>query len=195
MATHRITLTSVGSGISATLDLYRWNGSAWVSHKTGIAKTALVAGYEFDDDDTGATQFQLRDKGTCGTTLTLECEGEPPTTTVEATTTELPTTTLDGTTTALPTTTEEVLYATWWTTANTGNCGDPCGQQKYTPIALAGSPLTVSYFFNTSSLIPADYYAPGTGTIGFTDESFGNAKYIADLAIDGALSNNANCPV
>ncbi len=83
--------------------------------------------------------------------------------------------------------------AVWWTTGNTGSCGDPCGQQKYTAKSLEGNPLTISYFYNTPALIANDYYAPGVGVIGFTDESYGNALYTADIAIDGAMSNNAIC--
>ena len=84
--------------------------------------------------------------------------------------------------------------AVWWATGNTGGCGDPCGQQVYTSRDLVGNPLTISYFYNTPALIPNDYYAPGSGTIGFTNESFGNALHTADIAVDGAMSNNATCP-
>lgn len=200
MATHRITLTTIGTGISSTLDLQRWNGTAWVTHITNIPRASFLAengGYEFEDI-TGSVQYKLVDDGVCGTEKIFYCV-DIPTTTAEATTTgagtttDAPTTTSDVTTTPEPTTTSEPIYTTWWATGNTGSCGDPCGQQKYTAIALAGNPLTVSYLYNTVELIPNDYYAPGIGTIGFTNESFGNALFTADLAIDGAMSNNAIC--
>lgn len=87
----------------------------------------------------------------------------------------------------------ETMFATWWATGNTGQCDDPCGQQVYTAEQYAGNPLTISYFYNTPSLIPNDYYTPGAGVIGFTDESYGMVKYTADIAVDGAMSGNAIC--
>mgnify|MGYP005858204827 CR=1 FL=1 len=95
------------------------------------------------------------------------------------------------TTTTLSPPTTTVSTKTWWATGNSGSCGDPCGQQVYT--ALGFTYLNVSYFYNTSDLTPDDYYAPGSGTIGFTDQSYGNAIYTANIAIDGSMSSNDAC--
>ena len=96
---HKITLTTVGSGISNTLDIHGWVDPNWVLIESAVPKASLQAGYVFDDDGTGAILFRVSDKGTCGTTLELECEGTPPTTTLEITTTPADTTTIDPTTT------------------------------------------------------------------------------------------------
>lgn len=103
------------------------------------------------------------------------------------TTTTIPVTTTTTTVTVIPT------HATWWTTANSGSCGDPCGQQVYTQAGYLASPLAISYFYNTPALIPNDYYAPGIGVIGYTSQFYGIAEYTANISIDGSLSFNAQC--
>jgi hypothetical protein len=99
MATHKITLTTVGSGISTNLDLSYWDGDSWVLIAS-VPKTSF-------QNNTGATQFKVADKGICGTEHLFYCEGEPPTTTEAPTTTdsgttEEPATTVEPTTTATP---------------------------------------------------------------------------------------------
>jgi hypothetical protein len=106
MATHRITLTTVGSGISTNLDLSYWDGDSWVLIAS-VPKTSFQGGgYQFENN-TGATQFKVADTGVCGTEHLFYCEGEPPTTTEAPTTTdsgttEEPATTVEPTTTATP---------------------------------------------------------------------------------------------
>jgi hypothetical protein len=106
MATHRITLTTVGSGISSTLNLSYWDGDSWVLHTAGVSTAELQSGYEFDDNGTGATRWKVSDTGVCNQELVLECGVMPTTTelptTTDAGTTEEPATTVEPTTTATP---------------------------------------------------------------------------------------------
>jgi hypothetical protein len=90
MATHRITLTTVGSGISSTLNLSYWDGDSWVLHTAGISTAELQSGYEFDDNGTGATRWKVSDTGVCNQELVLECGVMPTTTQLDVTTTPEP---------------------------------------------------------------------------------------------------------
>lgn len=159
MAFHRITLTTVGAGISSTLDLQRWNGSAWVSHTTGIAKSLLQLGYVFEDN-TGSTSFKIVDNGVCGTEIIFNCDA---TTTTAPTTTIAPTTTETPTTTLAPTTTEALYFTYYVTDSNTNGCGDEVGSTPY--YAAESSPNTITKFY-TDTLLSV-VYSPGSGTIGW----------------------------
>lgn len=169
-----ITLTVAGSDVGP-FSLYSDLDGYTTPFATGVSKAALMSGYNANNVPDFTNTIRVQSTGVCDNYIDISVQYEATTTTTT-------------TTTAM-----EVLYTTWWTTDNTGVCGNPCGQEKYTDINLAGNPLTVSYFYNTPDLTPNDYYAPGIGTIGFTNESFGNAIFTADIAIDGSLSNNAIC--
>ena len=191
MAFHRITLTTVGAGISSTLDLQRWNGSAWVSHTTGIAKSLLQLGYVFEDN-TGSTSFKIVDNGACGTEVIFNCEitttVEPtttlaPTTTLLPTTTELPTTTAEGTTTVAPTTTNapNIYYLT---DTNLG-CGNLVGNTPF----YADDIITKFYSDPEMTVV----YSPGAGVIGWNETANVNASFAGDIDVSGNITNISGC--
>lgn len=191
-----VTLTVYGSDVGP-FDIYS-NPIDGNNHGTfiigGILLSQVIApGYTVYDVPDDTTVIRLLSTGDCDNYIDIVV-GTTTTTSSTSTSTTTSTSTSTSTTTTTTTSSEEVLYATWWTTGETANCGDPCGQQKYTSIGFLGSPLAISYFYNTSDLTANDYYAPGIGVIGYTSESFGNAVFTADLAIDGSMSNNAGCP-
>ena len=134
MATHRITLTTVGSGIADTLNLYYWNGSAWVLLAAGVPKSSLVSGYQFNEN-TGATRFKLVDTGVCATELEFNCGTTTTTTQLETTTT-----TEEGTTT---TTTFNPSYTLWIVGNNYISKSEDAGktwEQKYSAPNYLHSP-------------------------------------------------------
>ena len=196
-----ITLTVYGSDTGPYFNLYSNVDGYTTPFETGVTKLSLIAGYTSSVVPDAATFIRIQSTGVCdnyvdvavtpiSTTTTTSSSSTSTTTSTSSSST---TTTTTPTPTTTTTTTVEPTYAVWWATHNAA-CGAATGQQLYTAIGFVGSPLAVSYFYNTSDLTPSDYYSPGVGTIGYTDESFGNVKYTADMAIDGAMSSNATCP-
>ena len=188
MATHRITMTEIGADISDPMQLQYWDGAAWENIAT-VSKTALLAGHEFVDM-TGAETFRLvSTSGACeGEFIEFNCEA--PTTTVdESTTTEVPTTTEAPTTTEeAPTTTLPAGVYEYYVTARGEGCGDTTTDIAY---ASDGNVGTVSQFYVDHALSVT--YAGAASTIGYKLGGIGLPTWVADIDIDGALTNNAPC--
>lgn len=67
----KITLTDIGSSISATLDLYSNETGVWTFIEN-IPLASLLAGYVFTPP-VGATAYQIRDIGGCGAIAEFSC--------------------------------------------------------------------------------------------------------------------------
>ena len=188
MATHKITLTNVGVGISSTLDLYRLDGVIWVSHTTDIPKASLIAGYEFEDN-TGAVNFKLVDNGACGTETIFYGLGEP-TTTAAPTTTPAPTTTAAPTTTGTPTTTGAISFR-WEVTNIGGDCGHPAPNFLWSaPDEL--TPCDITFFYVDEFL--SNLYIPiVTDTLGIAVGSVNATWTVTVNQITGAVSGCFDC--
>jgi hypothetical protein len=127
----RITLTQIGSNVSDPLQIWT-DASGPFTYFTGATWSQLLAGYVFNPPS-GATNYQVRDAGSCGTILSLsQCSGGTLTTT---TTTPAGTTT---TTTPAPTTTTTTSAA-------------PYAYPLHYWIAGEGSPDTVIYTLTGST--------------------------------------------
>lgn len=81
----------------------------------------------------------------------------------------------------------------WEVSDNSGDCSSELIQQLYTSKEFESDPTSITYFYTTPILIAANRYAPGIGTLSFSNISYGSPKYTANMTFNGLLAGIVIC--
>ena len=197
----RITLSSIGSGISDPLNIW-YNDGTW-HLLTGATKTQLLAGYLFEPP-VGATSYQVRDTGACGAILTLSCAGGTTTTTTEyvgpsTTTTTIviePTTTTTTTEYAGPSTTTTTcapIYYYLYDSTNESSADLACSDTG-SVILYSYDPLDngITLYVTKTDCVLSDS-VPGPGAGNYNKLSYGGNDYAVEIDGSGVILSYVLC--
>jgi hypothetical protein len=209
-----IRLTVAGANVGPTFSLFSDADGYTSAFATGVALSTLYPDGDYFTAPDGTTEVKIVNEGgicedlflTVATTTSTSTTATPTTTTsttlagTTTSTTTVPgttttTTTVEGTTTTTTTpeptttTTTTVGVYEYYVTARGEGCGDTTTDIAY---ASDGNVATVSQFYVDSAL--STTYAGAASTIGYKLGGIGLPTFVADIDIDGALTNNTPCP-